>query len=370
VYLLTESSIVNELKSARGRGVDVRVLLEQQPYGAGRYAQLGYSKLQAAGVPVRWANESAFTYTHEKSMEIDGATAGIFTFNFSSSGFLHNREFGLIEQSSTDAKAIAAVFDADWNRRSPHVSAPDLVVSPYNSRRVFTTLIDAAHHTLDLYAEEVNDASIENHLAQAVKRGVRVRLIVPAGSSGVDTVRHAGVSVKLQPSPYVHAKAIVADGHKFYIGSENISATSLDNNREMGIVLDNSTLAGFVETTFTSDWANRSPSQARSTPLPPPTRAGSFNVRVTATPQSLSRGNTLTIAAKTRSGAVCTVQVIYPSHHASRARSVESQKTAGRSGTVSWTLVIGTSSKGAGTASVRCTLNGASATGSASYQVE
>ena len=189
VYLLTESSIVDELKNARSRGVDVRVLLEQHPYGAGRYAQLGYSKLQAAGVPVRWANEGAFTYTHEKSMEIDGTTAGIFTFNFSSSGFLSNREFGLIEQSRTDAQAIGTIFDADWNRSAPHVSAPDLVVSPYNSRRDFTALIDAAHHTLDLYAEEVADSSIESHLANAVKRGVRVRLIVPAGSPGVDAVR-------------------------------------------------------------------------------------------------------------------------------------------------------------------------------------
>lgn len=371
VYLLTSSSIVNELKSARSRGVDVRVLLEQHPYRAGRYAQLGYSKLQAAGVPVRWANESAFTFTHEKSMEIDGATAGIFTFNFSSSGFLRNREFGLIEESTTDARAIATVFDADWNRRSPHVSSPDLAISPYNSRRVFDTLIDSAHRTLDLYAEEVNDASIEDHLAKAVKRGVRVRLIVPAGSSGVDAVHHVGVAVKLQSSPYVHAKAIVTDGHRLYLGSENISATSLDQNREVGIMLDNSTLAGFVEDTFTSDWAGgRSQSQTRSTPPPvPPTRAGSFSVRVTTSPQSLRRGQTLTIAATTRPGASCTVRVVYPSHHASRARSVESQKTTGRSGMVSWTLVIGTSSRGAGAASVRCTLHGASSSGSASYVV-
>jgi cardiolipin synthase A/B len=370
VYLLTESSIVDELKSARSRGVDVRVLLEQHPYGAGRYAQLGYSKLQAAGVPVRWANEGAFTYTHEKSMEIDGTTAGIFTFNFSSSGFLHNREFGLIEQSSADAKAIGTIFDADWNRRAPHIEAPDLVVSPYNSRRVFTALIDSAHRTLDLYAEEVADSSIESHLANAVKRGVRVRLIVPSASPGVDALRSVGVKVKLQPTPYVHAKIIATDGHRFYLGSENISATSLDKNREMGITLDNSTLAGFLEATFAADWSRSSSARSRSTPPPTSTRTGSFPVRVTTSPQTLSRGNTLTITARTRSGASCTVEVIYPSHHASQARSVASHKTAGHSGIVSWTLVIGTSSKGAGTASVRCTSSGASSSGSASYQVE
>lgn len=370
VYLLTDRSIVNELQSAHARGVDVRVLLEQHPYGAGRYAQLGYNNLQAAKVPVRWANEGAFTYTHEKSMEIDGTTAGIFTFNFSSSGFLSNREFGLIEQSGTDATAIGSIFDADWNRRAPHVSAPDLVVSPYNSRRVFTALIDSAHRTLDLYAEEVNDSSIESHLANAVKRGVRVRLIVPAGSAGVDAIRHAGVAVKLQPTPYVHAKIIVADGHRFYLGSENISATSLDKNREMGITLDNTTLAGFLEATFASDWAGGTSSQVRSTPPPASSHTGSFAVHVTTSPKTVSRGDTLTITARTHSGAACSVEVVYPSHHASRARSIAAQKTAGRSGVISWALVIGTSSKGAGTASVRCTFNGGSSSGTASYQVK
>lgn len=369
VYLLTSRSIVNELKRARMRGVDVRVLLEQNPYGAGRYAQLGYSKLQTAGVPVRWANESAFTFTHEKSMEIDGTTAGIFTFNFSSSGFLRNREFGLIEENSTDAKAIATVFDADWNRQPPHVSTHDLVISPYNARRVFTSLIDAAHHTLDLYAEEVDDASIEDHLAKAVKRGVRVRLIVPTGSSGVDTVRRDGVAVKLQPTPYVHAKTIVADRHLLYLGSENISATSLDKNREMGITLDNTTLAGFIEATFSSDWAGARLSASGTGVVPPAAHVGSFTVRVTTSPHTVKRGATLTIWAKTRAGVACTVRVIYPSHRASRARSVRSVQTADRSGSVSWRLVIGTSSSGAGTASVRCTRGSSSSSGSASYTV-
>ena len=369
VYLLTDSSIVNELKNARARGVDVRVLLEQHPYGADRYAQLGYARLQAAGIPVRWANETDFTYTHEKSMEIDGTTAGIFTFNFSSSGFLHNREFGLIEESSTDAAAIAGVFDADWNRRVPHVSSSDLVISPYNSRRRFASLIDSARHTLDLYAEEVNDASIESHLVRAVKRGVLVRVIVPASSAGVDAIHHAGVAVELQPSPYVHAKIIVADRHRFYLGSENISATSLDANREMGIALDNSSLASFLEAMFTGDWGGHASSTPGATAVPHSRASGHFSIRVSVSPTSLRRGDTLSIVASTRSGAACTVQVTYPSHRISRARSVRAVRIAGRNGTVGWTLVIGTSATGMGAASVRCTFRGSSASGSASYQV-
>jgi hypothetical protein len=321
-------------------------------------------------VPVRWANENAFTYTHEKSMEVDGTTAGIFTFNFSSSGFLSNREFGLIEKNKTDAAALAAIFDADWNRRPARFSSSDLVVSPVNSRHTFTSLIDSARHTLDLYAEEVADPTLEAHLAGAVHRGVRVRLIVPSSSPGVDAVSKAGVAVKIQPQPYVHAKSIVADAHAFFIGSENISPTSLDKNREVGITLDNRQLAGFVESAFTRDWSGSSSPPPPSAPPPPTTgNGGSLSVRVTASPGSVSRGDTLTIRARTRSGATCAVRVVYPDGIRSRARSVQGQKRAGSSGTVSWYLTIGTRSTGTGRATVSCSLGGSAGSGSATYSV-
>jgi len=139
VYLLTNRTVIGALAHARSQGTDVRVLLEQHPYGGGRYAQLGHDALRQAGVPVRWANEAAFTYTHEKSMVIDGSVAGIFTFNLTSSGLLANREFGVVDTNRTDASTIAAIFDADWSRRSYRPSDPALVVSPVTSR----TAIDA-----------------------------------------------------------------------------------------------------------------------------------------------------------------------------------------------------------------------------------
>ncbi len=373
VYLLTSSSIIQELQRAHARGVDVRVLLEERPYGAVRYAGIAFNKLKADGISVRWANESAFTYTHEKSMDVDGTTAGIFTFNLSTSGLLSNREFGLIESNSTDAKIIGTIFDADWNRQTPHVAYSDLVVSPYNSRRIFTAIINSARQTLNVYAEEVDDTSIEGALASAVHRGVHVRLIVPASSAGVSALQHAGVAVKIQPTPYVHAKAFVADGLRFYIGSENISSTSLDKNREMGIELDNRTLAGFVNGTFASDWAKdsggSSPSPAPTAHAATSTRAGSFGVHVSVTPSNVARGSRLSITATTARGATCSVRVIYPTHYASSARSLQEKETAGSNGKVSWSFVVGTSRTGQGTVSVQCTLHGTTSSGTIPYEV-
>ena len=56
-------------------------------------------------------------------------------------------------------------------------------------------------------------------------------------------------------APYIHAKVIVADGWLAFVGSENFSATSLDENREVGLLLADTTALATITTTFERDWA-------------------------------------------------------------------------------------------------------------------
>jgi phosphatidylserine/phosphatidylglycerophosphate/cardiolipin synthase-like enzyme len=53
--------------------------------------------------------------------------------------------------------------------------------------------------------------------------------------------------------PYIHAKAIVVDGARAYVGSENLSTQSLDRNREVGI-LENGSIASTIQRVFEGDW--------------------------------------------------------------------------------------------------------------------
>lgn len=371
VYLLTDRAVINALAQAHRRGVDVRVMLEERPYGAGRYAQSGYRSLQAAGVTVRWANEAAFTYTHEKAMVIDDRVAGIFTFNLSVSGLERNREFGVIDNRSADAHTLAAIFDADWVRRSAKIGSTRLVVSPQNARRDFDTLIDGARHTLDLYAEEVDDSGVESRLIAARRRHVRVRLITSADSAGVENLRRAGIAVTIMTSPYVHAKAMVADGSRVFIGSENVSTTSLDHNRELGIMLADSGVAAVVEHTFAADWASSGRSSSPPPPpssSPPPSGSG-LPVRVTATPGSVTRGQDLTITTSTAPGASCAIQVTYPDGYVSRAASLQGSRTASSAGTVSWSWHVGSTVTGTAHAAVTCTLGSRTASGSTAFEI-
>jgi phosphatidylserine/phosphatidylglycerophosphate/cardiolipin synthase-like enzyme len=55
--------------------------------------------------------------------------------------------------------------------------------------------------------------------------------------------------------PYVHAKAIIVDDRWAFVGSENISTSSLDNNRELGVLVNDQDSLSRLSSTFEQDWA-------------------------------------------------------------------------------------------------------------------
>jgi phosphatidylserine/phosphatidylglycerophosphate/cardiolipin synthase-like enzyme len=267
MYLLTEKHVIQGLEEAAHRGVDVRVMLEGHPYGGGNISPTQtLDRLNAAGVKAKTTNPS-FALTHEKGMVVDGQTAYIMTSNLTaaalgSSKSTTNREYGIIDTNSQDVQAVINIFNADWNRSTAQFNAPNLVVSPVNSRNAFTSLIKNAHNTLLIEAEEMQDDEIEQAIVDAAKRGVHVQVILPApsgsskdsNSQGIQTIQQGGAQVKEDKHLYMHAKIIVADGQKAFVGSENISTASLERNRELGLIVSDQNVLTTLQQTFQQDW--------------------------------------------------------------------------------------------------------------------
>lgn len=269
IYLLTNKNVINALEEDANNGVDVRVMLEQHPYGGGVLSpQETLDRLQAAGVKARFSNP-AFTLTHEKGLIIDGDVAYIMTSNMTNAAlgtgkYTKNREYDIIDTHPQDVQAIDAIFQADWQRNTAIFSNPNLVVSPLNSRSAFNTLISRARHTLLVTAEEMQDSGIEQDLIAASQRGVTIQVILPtpaggsgdSNSNGITTIKQEGVTVREDPRLYMHAKILVVDGQMAFVGSENISSQSLDRNRELGIIIDDSSVINTLEQTFHADWVD------------------------------------------------------------------------------------------------------------------
>ena len=252
-YILTHRSVVHALQRAATEGVDVYVLLEHFPYGMGRQPEAMRNVLQAAGVNVRWAS-GRFTFTHAKYLVIDDRLALVSTANLSRSGFESNRDFVVVDRAPKDVREVSNLFRRDWDFR-PERGIQRFVISPENARGVLDTLLAGAHHSVDIYAEEVDDPATERLLVALQRRGLRVRVLVPAGerSRGILYLTRGRVSVRVLSHPYIHAKAIVVDRARAFVGSENLSTTSLDQNRELGILIKGGPLTALLRT-FEHDW--------------------------------------------------------------------------------------------------------------------
>lgn len=263
VYIVTDDIILSALEDAQRRGVAVRVILEEHPFGgAGRQPDI-FSRLEEIGIAVRWGNP-AFRFTHIKTMVVDDEVAVIMNQNLTTSAFTTNRDFGVITNQPDAVRTAAEIFEADWTRGAEPDPEP-LVVSPTNARETLLGLVEGASVSLDVYAEVLRDPELLEAFIAAEERGVQVRVIISPSAEFAaerEALAAAGVDLRLMSALYVHAKMIMADGKGAYLGSQNLSATSLDLNRELGIIVDDPISLSRLARTFDLDFRTGTPQEA------------------------------------------------------------------------------------------------------------
>ncbi|MEU4302235.1 phospholipase D-like domain-containing protein [Kitasatospora aureofaciens] len=266
MYELRDTTAVNDLIARRRAGVKVRVILDAQHTSVNSSA---YSALRAAGVGVTYSS-SAFVYTHQKTVTVDGATSLILTGNLDATYYSSSRDYGVLDTDANDVNAIEQVFAADYAKTSITPSDGDnLVWSPTDSQDRLLALINGAQTSLDVEELEFGDQALVDAVTAAANRGVTVRVVGMDPSSygsSFDEVTSAGARVVTYSSTtglYIHAKAVVADygtsTAKVFAGSENFSDNSLNNNRELGLIVSDSGVLNTIESTFATDFANGTP---------------------------------------------------------------------------------------------------------------
>ncbi len=80
MYLLTDTTIIDALGDLKDAGKDVKVVLNKTFPPNGGDNTSAFSKLQARGVPVVHAS-SAYTFTHAKTVILDGTEVLVMTMN-------------------------------------------------------------------------------------------------------------------------------------------------------------------------------------------------------------------------------------------------------------------------------------------------
>jgi len=304
-------SIAQALMDKAKSGVAVQVIVDQGQYSTGGHAQniqQTAAALRSAGVAIKLSS-NAFCFTHQKTLVVDGPTAAnpalagsaiIMSFNLMPGYFGNTRDYGVATHDSSVVQEISRVFDADFalpnaatHCRNAHVPATThpppaatdtptvtnsaLLWSPVNAKPKLQTLIGQVKKTLVLTSEELVDPDMVCQIRALALSSAKpsIRLLLPtdsgASAAGVKTLLDLGLpnlSIRVMPgqptSPsasapqtplYMHGKQAIADGLVAFVGSENLTNTSLLQNRELGMVFDDATMIARLQATFDHDFS-------------------------------------------------------------------------------------------------------------------
>ncbi len=146
-----------------------------------------------------------------------------------------------------------------------HRNMPRNVVYPI--RGMYLNAIDrASHHIYMTHAYFIPDTDILSALIRAARRGVDVRIIIPAESNHIvadwlargfyNQLLRNGVRLLLYQGAMVHAKTATIDGQWSTIGTANIDRISLQGNYEINMEVFNPGVARQMEEIFAIDSSN------------------------------------------------------------------------------------------------------------------
>lgn len=243
VYMLTETRIKESLVRAHKKWIEVKVVLEKNPYKANWINNKHYNYLKDAWVNIVWSDPDDYSLNHSKFIIIDDLVL-VSTWNFTYSSFVFNRDLFLIFKDKKLLNIFLDIFDNDflWNRKN--IYNDNLVLSPFYSRLKIKKLFNSASSSIDMYFQYISDENMEEVLYKKIKEWVKVRLIVSEefysdDKNKIDKLIAKWFYIKYLKNTKMHSKAILVDEKYLFIWSVNFSKYSFDKNREVWIILSN-----------------------------------------------------------------------------------------------------------------------------------
>jgi len=302
-------------EAAAKRGVQVSMVVDA--IGSDKIAKEWRDRLVAAGVKIgdfgqtKWYTLEELNYrTHRKILVVDGRvgfTGGVGLADHwlgNAQDKEHWRDT-MVRIEGPLARLMEGAFTENFVETSPQPVAPivdppiEIPPSPKDSatvlrsspsggandlKRLYLVTIAAARRTLDISSPYfITDESSDWSLEAAVKRGVKVRILVEGDLTDAKPVKYAsrqayqrlldlGIEIYEYQPTMMHAKVMMVDGSWSLFGSANFDNRSLELNDEMNVAVSDPGLAARLLEDFNQDlkratkldpasWRRRSPIQ-------------------------------------------------------------------------------------------------------------
>lgn len=149
---------------------------------------------------------------------------------------------------------VLLIAYAYTNYRTPDLPKGNSVASLYSNqmdhdlKNIYLKAIYSAKKSILVLNYSIRDLSIINALSEQSRRGIDVRVITDAGTSG-NLKNLIGSSVKIdykQGEGIMHLKLMVIDDNQVWIGSANMTGDSLNRNGNLIFAINSPVLAQAV----------------------------------------------------------------------------------------------------------------------------
>jgi cardiolipin synthase len=248
IFRFNRRELENALVRAVQRGVRVRALIAHLSSGGEKALRSLEMRLLKAGVTVARTAGDLVRY-HGKMMIIDQSELYLLGFNFTYIDMDRSRSFGVILKDRKLVEEATKLFEADSTRQEYTPGDPRFVVSPLNARESLLEFLKGASKELLIYDPNLGDPTFVSVLDERAKAGVTIRIL---GSS-------TRMSVRKLTGQRLHVRAIVRDETSFFLGSQSFRATELDKRREIGVILEDPSIAAAIKEIFEKDWKASQP---------------------------------------------------------------------------------------------------------------
>lgn len=306
LYSFSNPFLLDVLGNLSAKGVNIKIILQENhaSYYENQYTYWAAYELYNRGIDVYWASDE-FTFTHAKYVIIDNLTVIVMSENWAKSGVpidpsYGNRGWGVAINNSDVAEYYLDLFIYDLSIAEPYdpasvshgksvsyniprgdynpiTSLKELeeymeitpIISPDFSEQLIVELIDSANVSLLIQQMYIYPTltNILDSIINARKRGVEVKVLLdPRSDRNNETAQiliSAGIDVAFANTSYygsdhlfetMHNKGMIIDHKITLISSINWSPTSLRDNREVGIIINNEKISQYYEELFMYDW--------------------------------------------------------------------------------------------------------------------
>ncbi len=317
VYSISNGFLINEVENAleRNSSMEIKILVSwkwassaERTYTKGAFYNLSQHAAFENNLWLFYSEDTDLEFTHGKYMIYDREVLIVQSCNWAKSGIpprnsTGNREWGVAIRQPDVVNYFMDVFTHDWLLPNTEPYTPSsgdaytfsnyqpggsytapfpsqtisdtmsiqCVVSPDNSVDTILSLIRSATSTLhiqQMYIRETWGATYANQFLDEIinvrKRGVDCRVIMDIKDDEnmevANTLWAAGVAVAWQGEHWgatgywMHNKGIIVDDEKVFVSSINWSNYSVSQNREAGVIITHTGVAGFFANVFQWDW--------------------------------------------------------------------------------------------------------------------